>query len=171
MARYDQGGGCACGLRREEECDCPGPKRAGGIFLEPVPPATLTPDGGTITAPGAGEWTLRNPEAWERPWGEFTDLLEGPGYKVKRIEILAGKAISRQFHEYREEHWNFIEGAGIMELGDPPERIAVSKGDYLRVGRKQVHKLINTGTKNLVAIEIQMGEIVSEDDITRLDSY
>ncbi len=30
----------------------------------------------------------------ERPWGSWTVLEEGPGYKIKRLEVLPGKRMS-----------------------------------------------------------------------------
>ena len=33
-----------------------------------------------------------------RPWGSFTVIDEGEGFKVKRIEVLPGKRLSYQRH-------------------------------------------------------------------------
>ncbi|MGK7882459.1 MAG: mannose-6-phosphate isomerase, partial [Crocosphaera sp.] len=33
-----------------------------------------------------------------RPWGSFTTLEEGPGYKIKRIEVNPGHRLSLQMH-------------------------------------------------------------------------
>ena len=45
-----------------------------------------------------------------RPWGSYTILAEGPGYKVKRIEIKPGGKLSLQLHYHRSEHWTVISG-------------------------------------------------------------
>ncbi|HEY9436478.1 MAG TPA: hypothetical protein VI260_33900, partial [Blastocatellia bacterium] len=42
-----------------------------------------------------------SPRYDERPWGNFTVLDEGEGYKVKRIEVLPGKRLSYQKHARR----------------------------------------------------------------------
>ena len=62
-----------------------------------------------------------------RPWGSFTVLDEGEGYKVKRIEVLAGKRLSYQRHARRAEHWMVVAGAARVTLdgGD----IVVGCGD------------------------------------------
>lgn len=41
----------------------------------------------------------------ERPWGSFTTLEEGRGYKIKRIEVKSGHRLSLQMHHHRSEHW------------------------------------------------------------------
>ena len=41
----------------------------------------------------------------ERPWGRYTVMDEGPGYKVKQIEVDPGKQLSLQLHQHRAEHW------------------------------------------------------------------
>src|SRR2546423_7389036 len=52
----------------------------------------------------------------ERPWGSFTVLDEGRGYKVKRIEVLAGKRLSYQRHARRAEHWMIVTGEARVTL-------------------------------------------------------
>ena len=51
-----------------------------------------------------------SPKYDERPWGSFTVLDEGAGYKVKRIEVLPGKRLSYQKHAQRAEHWFVVQG-------------------------------------------------------------
>jgi hypothetical protein len=70
-----------------------------------------------------------------RPWGSFTILDEGPGYKVKRIEVLPRRRLSYQRHKHRAEHWMVVQGAARVTL-DGLETI-VSAGatvDILRLG-------------------------------------
>jgi len=40
-----------------------------------------------------------------RPWGSYTVLEEGQGYKVKRVNVNAGGRLSLQLHHQRSEHW------------------------------------------------------------------
>ena len=54
----------------------------------------------------------------QRPWGSFTVLDEGRGYKVKRIEVLSGKRLSYQRHARRAEHWMVVAGAARVTLDD-----------------------------------------------------
>lgn len=52
----------------------------------------------------------------ERPWGSFTILDEGTGFKVKRIEVLPEKRLSYQKHAQRSEHWFVIQGTAKITL-------------------------------------------------------
>jgi mannose-1-phosphate guanylyltransferase/mannose-6-phosphate isomerase len=47
----------------------------------------------------------------ERPWGRYTVMDEGPGFKVKRIVINPGKKLSLQMHQHRAEHWVVVSGS------------------------------------------------------------
>jgi mannose-6-phosphate isomerase-like protein (cupin superfamily) len=117
-----------------------------------------------------GNCQCKEPETVKREWGHWKVLATEEGYKVKELVIQPGQEISRQFHNYRSETWNIIEGVGVLELGHFPtiEREHISKGETFTIKKKEVHKVINTGETNLVAIEVQMGERTEEDDIVRL---
>ncbi|PYT03798.1 MAG: mannose-6-phosphate isomerase [Acidobacteria bacterium] len=102
-----------------------------------------------------------------RPWGSFTVLDEGEGYKVKRIEVLAGKRLSYQRHARRAEHWMVVAGAARVTLdgGD----IVVGCGETVDIPVGAAHRVENAGADTLVFIEIQRGDYLGEDDITRLE--
>ena len=56
-------------------------------------------------------------ESAERPWGSWHVLDEGPGYKVKRIEVNPHSRLSYQTHEHRSEHWVIVSGkAGTVPV-------------------------------------------------------
>ena len=102
-----------------------------------------------------------------RPWGSFTVLDEGRGYKVKRIEVLAGKRLSYQRHARRAEHWMVVAGTARVTLdgGD----IVVGCGETVDIPVGAAHRVENAGADTLVFIEIQRGDYLGEDDITRLE--
>ncbi len=102
----------------------------------------------------------------ERPWGSFTVLDEGTGYKVKRIEVLAGKRLSYQKHARRAEHWMVVAGTALLTL-DGAER-TVRVGETVDIGIGALHRVANPGPDHLIFIEIQRGDYLGEDDITRL---
>ena len=52
-----------------------------------------------------------------RPWGEYTVLAYGEGYKVKRIIVNPGERISLQRHNESGEHWTVVSGRAEVELG------------------------------------------------------
>jgi mannose-6-phosphate isomerase len=104
----------------------------------------------------------------ERPWGSYTVLAEGAGYKVKRIIVRAGKRLSYQRHARREEHWLVVSGAGRATIdGDEFE---VVSGTAVDVPAEAAHRIANTGTvEPLVLIEVLRGDYLGEDDIVRLE--
>ncbi len=102
-----------------------------------------------------------------RPWGAFTILEEGPGYKIKRIEVKTGHRLSLQMHHHRSEHWIVISGIAKVTRGN--EEIMLSENESTYVPRFTKHRLENPGKVPLVLIEVQNGEYLGEDDITRYD--
>jgi mannose-6-phosphate isomerase len=101
----------------------------------------------------------------ERPWGWFEDLGGGPGYKVKRLCIHAGQRISLQRHRHRQEHWVVVAGSGALECAG--RRLAAVAGTTLLVPCGAVHRATAAGD-DLLIVEVQRGDWLSEDDIERL---
>jgi mannose-6-phosphate isomerase len=105
-----------------------------------------------------------------RPWGSFTVLEEGRGYKIKRIEVNPGHRLSLQMHHHRSEHWIVVSGTAKVVCGD--NEILLSNNQSTYVPQCTTHRLENPGMIPLVLIEVQNGEYLGEDDITRYqDDY
>lgn len=102
-----------------------------------------------------------------RPWGAFTILEEGPGYKIKRIEVNPGHRLSLQMHHHRSEHWIVISGIAKVSRGEETLMLSTNQSTY--VPRFTCHRLENPGKVPLVLIEVQNGEYLGEDDIVRFD--
>ena len=102
-----------------------------------------------------------------RPWGCFTVLEEGRGYKIKRIEVNPGHRLSLQMHYHRSEHWIVVSGTAKVVCGDKELIIHQNQSTYVPQGN--VHRLENPGVIPLVLIEVQNGEYLGEDDITRFE--
>lgn len=103
----------------------------------------------------------------ERPWGSYTVMEEGHGYKVKKIQVKPGRRLSLQSHEKRSEHWVVIAGRAKVQRGEEVVELAIDESTYIPKGVK--HRLENAQDDLLEIIEIQNGEYVGEDDITRYD--
>jgi mannose-6-phosphate isomerase len=89
----------------------------------------------------------------ERPWGSYTVLAEGAGYKVKRITVQVGKRLSYQRHARREEHWLVVGGAGRATIDG--DEFDVVSGTAVDVPVDAGHRIANTGTAEpLVLIEV-----------------
>jgi mannose-1-phosphate guanylyltransferase/mannose-6-phosphate isomerase len=105
-----------------------------------------------------------------RPWGSYTVLEEGPGYKVKRVTVNPGGRLSLQLHHQRSEHWVVISGTARVTCG---ERVFdLEKGQSMGVPKETKHRLENPGSEVLHIIEVQNGPYLGEDDIVRFqDDY
>jgi mannose-6-phosphate isomerase len=101
-----------------------------------------------------------------RPWGTFTVLDEGVGFKVKRIEVLPGKRLSYQKHAQRAEHWIVVKGTAKVTLDE--RDVIVETGQAIDIAVGSAHRVENPGTEPLVFIEVQRGDYLGEDDIVRL---
>ena len=106
-------------------------------------------------------------QAAERPWGRWTVLTEGLGYKVKVIEVRPGRRLSLQFHRHRREHWVVVSGRARVVIDDQVVELPPLESAVIPVGA--VHRLENPGADPLVVVEVQQGEILSEEDIVRLE--
>jgi mannose-6-phosphate isomerase len=106
----------------------------------------------------------------DRPWGSFTTLEEGRGYKIKRIEVNSGHRLSLQMHHHRSEHWIVVSGTARVICGDNEIMLSTNQSTY--VPKCTAHRLENPGVIPLILIEVQNGEYLGEDDIIRFqDDY
>jgi len=103
----------------------------------------------------------------ERPWGRYLVLDSGPGYQVKRIEVLPGKRLSYQKHAQRSEHWMVVGGQGLVTLDGTDHELRL--GEVIDVAVGAAHRMANPGAEKLTFIEIQRGDYLGEDDIVRLE--
>ncbi len=106
-------------------------------------------------------------ESAQRPWGSWTVVDEGPGFKVKRLVVAPGQRLSYQTHEHRSEHWYVVSGT-LTAVLDGEETIA-GPGRSLDVAKGQKHRICNFGTEELNIIEVQRGDYCGEDDIERYE--
>lgn len=105
-----------------------------------------------------------------RPWGSYTVLEEGRGYKIKRIEVKPGHRLSLQLHHHRSEHWIVVSGTAKVTCGDQEILLSTNQSTYVPPCTQ--HRLENVGVIPLVLIEVQNGEYLGEDDIVRFqDDY
>lgn len=102
-----------------------------------------------------------------RPWGAYTVLQEAPGFKIKRIEVKPGAALSLQLHHRRSEHWVVVSGEAEVTNGDRTYALRANESTFIPIETK--HRLANTHTEALVIIEVQCGDYLGEDDIVRFD--
>lgn len=102
-----------------------------------------------------------------RPWGSYTVLEEGPGYKMKRISVPPGSQLSLQMHHHRSEHWVVVKGTAKVTNND--QVIMVAENESVYIPKTHKHRLENPGVIPLEIIEVQCGEYLEEDDIVRFE--
>jgi mannose-1-phosphate guanylyltransferase len=104
-----------------------------------------------------------------RPWGTYTVVGEGPGFKIKRIVVKPGASLSLQMHHHRSEHWVVVSGTAHVING--AAEITVQGNESTFIPAKHQHRLSNSGESDLVIIEVQCGDYLGEDDIIRFGDH
>jgi mannose-1-phosphate guanylyltransferase/mannose-6-phosphate isomerase len=102
-----------------------------------------------------------------RPWGSFTVLEEGPGYKIKRLVVNPGARLSLQLHNQRSEHWVVVSGVARVTRNDEVYDVKTNESTYIPKGAK--HRIENPADRPTQIIEVQNGAYLGEDDIVRFE--
>jgi len=102
-----------------------------------------------------------------RPWGSFTVLQQGIGFKIKVIEISPHKRLSLQRHKNRAEHWVVVSGTARVVSGKKVSLVRSNQSIYISRGKK--HRLENFTNQPLRIVEVQTGNYLGEDDIERFE--
>lgn len=114
--------------------------------------------------------TVHHHKTTHRPWGTYTVLEEGEGFKLKRIVVKSGASLSLQMHHHRSEHWVVVSGTAKVINGE--REILVQRNESTYIPSGTAHRLTNPGVVDCVMIEVQTGDYLGEDDIVRLeDNY
>jgi mannose-1-phosphate guanylyltransferase len=120
---------------------------------------------GELKARGHQSYKLHRTVA--RPWGTYTVLEEGPGFKIKRIEVKPGGSLSLQLHHHRSEHWVVLRGTARVTSGESVFDLPQGESTFIPV--ETMHRLENRGSDVLAIIEVACGSYIGEDDIVRFD--
>ncbi|WP_413162343.1 phosphomannose isomerase type II C-terminal cupin domain [Capilliphycus salinus ALCB114379] len=105
------------------------------------------------------------PQTRTPPWGQVTVLEEGDRYRINRIVVNPGYHISTQMHYHRSEHWIVVAGTAKVICGGQETILIPKQSTYVPMNTP--HRVENPGVIPLVMIEVQNGEYLGEDDITR----
>ena len=102
-----------------------------------------------------------------RPWGSYTILHKETNYLVKRIEVLPGESLSLQSHDHRSEHWTVVSGVAQVQIGETSQTLNANQ--FVEIPKGAKHRLTNPDETTLIIIEVQLGDKLDEDDITRYE--
>ena len=102
-----------------------------------------------------------------RPWGSFTVLQQGIGFKIKLIELTPKKRLSLQRHKSRAEHWVVVSGMAKITSDGKESFVRSNESVYIPKGKK--HRLENPLRMPLKIVEVQTGMYLEEDDIERFE--
>ncbi len=102
-----------------------------------------------------------------RPWGSYSIIDEGVGFKSKRLTVLPGKRLSAQMHYHRSEHWVVVSGTAKVTVGEEVRILQKGESTYIPAGT--MHRLENPGKVTAHLIESQIGDYLEEDDIVRFE--
>ena len=146
-----------------------------GLFIIETPDAMLVAHRDHLqrVKDVVGELKARGHDAYRihktvlRPWGAYTVLQEGLGFKIKRIEVKPGAALSLQLHHRRSEHWVVVGGEARVVNGERTYTLRENESTFIPVETR--HRLENAGAAPLLLIEVQCGDYLGEDDIVRFD--
>jgi mannose-1-phosphate guanylyltransferase/mannose-6-phosphate isomerase len=106
----------------------------------------------------------------ERPWGSYTVLEKGTGYKIKRVVLKPKAKLSLQLHRRRSEHWVVVSGKAKVTKENETYLVHTNESTFIPINTK--HRLENPGKFPLQIIEVQSGDYLQEDDIVRFsDDY
>ena len=105
-----------------------------------------------------------------RPWGHYQILKRGQGFLVKQITVDPQGILSLQYHHHRSEHWTIVQGCARITCDS--KVLTLQHNQSIFIPLKAQHRLENIGTIPLILIEVQIGTLLKEDDIVRLeDAY
>ena len=87
---------------------------------------------------------------------------------MKKLYIECGRSLSLQVHEHRSEHWVVVQGTATVICGERTFTLRSNESTFIASGQR--HQLRNDHAELLVIIEVQVGGLISEEDITRFET-
>ena len=133
--------------------------------------------GGGTNKKNSSSWLLKNFQfnKEDRLWGEFINLFEDKKIKLKELVIHPRKGMSFQRHFFRSEIWFISKGKCQVKFAkdnsDDAKQIDLGLHESFHVPMRSWHQIFNPYNEPCHIIEIQFGDLTSEDDIERIEFY
>ncbi len=102
-----------------------------------------------------------------RPWGTWETIDVQENFVIKKIIVNPNGVLSLQKHRFRSEHWIITQGKGIVTLNDTKREYFQNEHVFIPV--EAIHRIENHENIPLEFIEIQLGSLLDENDIIRLE--
>jgi mannose-6-phosphate isomerase-like protein (cupin superfamily) len=110
------------------------------------------------------------PRRVEKPWGWELVWAETDRYVGKLLFVRAGRALSLQYHERKDESWYVQEGRAALELGEVGGELVeqeIRAGDTFHFPPETVHRV--RAFDDTLIVEVSTPDL---DDVVRLqDDY
>ncbi|SNB63443.1 mannose-1-phosphate guanylyltransferase/mannose-1-phosphate guanylyltransferase / mannose-6-phosphate isomerase [Arboricoccus pini] len=100
-----------------------------------------------------------------RPWGHFTTIGGGPGFRVREVSVDPGGHLTRQRHIGRDYYWIMVQGVAVAEIERTTRVLAA--GHSAEIPRGAVHSVANNGTDLARFVEIAVGDVETDERIER----
>lgn len=101
-----------------------------------------------------------------REWGIHELLTSANGYKVKKVTVFPGMSMNLHQHEFRSEHWSVVEGVATITLGTQERDYHKFESVFVPIGMQ--HKVANHTDKNVVIIEVGIGDMLTDNDMVKI---
>ena len=120
-----------------------------------------------MTADGRKSPYAVTPRRVEKPWGWELVWAEAEDYVGKLLFVRAGRSLSLQYHEVKDESWLVQQGRASLELGPlggELETIEIGPDDAFRYRPGTVHRI--TAIEDTLIVEVSTPHL---DDVVRLE--
>jgi mannose-6-phosphate isomerase-like protein (cupin superfamily) len=131
-----------------------------------------------ISAPAAGAPSAANPQAevyqaarQDKPWGHerIFAVVDGK-YAGKIIHVSAGRSLSLQYHETKEETISVLSGDAVIQygpVGGDLTELTFGPGDTIHLPARVVHRV--TAITDIVFAEASTAPPGWREDVVRLE--
>ncbi len=115
-------------------------------------------------------WTV-DPRRVEKPWGWELIWADTDRYVGKILFVAAGRSLSLQYHERKDESWYVQSGRAKLELGSSGDavlnEVVIGLGEAFHYPPGTVHRV--TALEDTTILEVSTPDL---DDVVRLaDDY
>ncbi|MBQ4874909.1 MAG: phosphomannose isomerase type II C-terminal cupin domain [Rickettsiaceae bacterium H1] len=105
----------------------------------------------------------------DKNWGKYLVVYYGDKIKIKYLSVFPCQSTSLHRHKHRSENWLIFSGEANVIVNNNTK--LGKKGDVFFIPKNCFHKIENvSSTEELHIIELQLGEVLSENDIIRFES-